>query len=272
MSPPHKQIKSETAQKAIKTEKRELDSCLSDNLLQTIFQYLPWSSVKSCRLVSRKWKGLVDSPAVLSCAAMNVVHPNTNIEERLESEMIKYVGKVNLKQPYWTVLIGQLIAPYSRYLEKNNAEADLTAVQKTYSDLSPFSVFPHLVVSLTKSDQAVHVTTHLEAKRICDSGSATDLITLIEKITNGEVKVESLYLGNFDVYDDEFDYYEDENGRDICKQYGKEVCGAEYFVKSLVKAVLACKEVMLENHGDPRGCEVGPYQPKVMNRLNLVKM
>ena len=143
---------------------------------------------------------------------MNVVHPNTNIEERLESEMIKYVGKVNLKQPYWTVMIGQLIAPYSRYLEKNNAEADLTAVQKTYSDLSPFSVFPHLVVSLTKSDQAVHVTTHLEAKRICDSGSATDLITLIEKITNGEVKVESLYLGDFDVYDDEFDYYKDEIG------------------------------------------------------------
>ena len=267
MSPPPKQIKCETAQKAIKTEKKELDRSLSDNLLQTIFQYLPWSSVKSCRLVSRKWKGLVDSPAVLSCAAMNVVHPNTNIEERLESEMIKYVGKVNLKQPYWTVLIGQLIAPYSRYMEKNNAEADLTAVQKTYSDLSPFSVFPHLVVSLTKCDQAVHVTTHLDAKRICDSGSATDLITLIEKITNGEVKVESLYLGNFDVYDDEFDYYEDENGRDICKQYGKEVRGAEYFVKSLVKAVLACKEVMLENHGDPRGCEVGQYQPKVMNDI-----
>ena len=265
MPPPTKQKKLETApkSKSNKSKKGSGPYWLSDKLFQEIFQYLPWSTVKSCRLVSKKWKGLVDHPSVLKCAAMNIIQTE-NIEERLQSEMIKFVGKVNLKQTYCSELIDQ----YAKYLEKNSAKADLPNVQEIHASLSPFQSPPDLVVSLVKAKESVQVSTQLSVKKICRSDGAADMAKLIERLANGEVTVESLDLSEFDVTDDEFDYIDGENGgEDICEQFGKDVTGPDFFIELLAKAVCMCKEVTLENHGDPRGGEVGPYQPKVMNEI-----
>ena len=87
MPPPTKQKKSETDRKTIKRKKKATEPLwLPDELFQEVFKYLPWSSLKSCRLVSRKWKGLVDHSSVLKCAAMNVIQQD-NIEERLQCEL-----------------------------------------------------------------------------------------------------------------------------------------------------------------------------------------
>ena len=263
MPPPTKQKKLETAPKSNKSKKGSGPYWLSDKLFQEIFQYLPWSTVKSCRLVSKKWKGLVDHPSVLKCAAMNVIQTD-NIEERLQSEIIKFVGKVNLRQTYCSELIDQ----YAMYLKKNSAKADLTNVQEIHASLSPFQSPPDLVISLVKTKESVQVSTQLSVKNICRSDGAADMAKLIERLANGEVTVESLYLSDFDVTDDEFDYIDGENGgEDICEQFGKDVSGPNFFIELLAKAVCMCKEVTLENHGDPRGGEVGPYQPKVMNEI-----
>ena len=74
MPPPAKLKKSETTPKTIKSKKKGTEPMwLPDELFQEVFRYLPWSSLKYCRLVSRKWKGLVDHSSVLKCAAMNVI-------------------------------------------------------------------------------------------------------------------------------------------------------------------------------------------------------
>ena len=264
MPPPSKQKKLETAPKSNKNKKGTGPYWLSDKLFQEIFQYLPWSTVKSCRLVSKKWKGLVDHPSVLKCAAMNVIQ-TANIEERLQSEMIKFVGKVNLKQPCNLVLIDE----YAIYLKENSIKADLTKVQEISNSLCPyFKSLPDLVVSLVKSKNSTHVSTHLEVKDLGSGESAAGMAKMIERVANGEVTVESLDLYDFDVTEDEFDYIRGENGaRDICEQFGKNVSGPEYFIGLLVKAVCMCKEVTLTKHGDPRACEVGAYQPMVMNEI-----
>ena len=261
MPPPAKLKKSETAPKTIKSKKKgTVPMWLPDELFQEIFRYLPWSSLKSCRLVSRKWKGLVDHPSVLKCAAMNVIQQE-NIEERLQCELIKFVGKVNLKQPCNSVLIDE----YAIYLKENSIKADLTKVHEISNSLCPyFKSLPDLVVSLVKSKNSTHVSTHLEVKDLGSGESAAGMAKMIERMSNGEVTVESLDLYDFDVTEDEFDYIRGENGaRDICEQFGKNVSGPEYFIGLLVKAVCMCKEVTLTNHGDPSGA----YQPMVMNEI-----
>ena len=168
MPPPAKQKKSESAPKTIKRKKKAKEPFwLPDELFQEVFWYLPWSSLKSCRLVSRKWKSLVDHSSVLKCAEMNIVQ-NNNIEERLQSEMFKRVGKVNLKQSYNLELIDE----YAIYLKENSTTADLTNIQEIYASLSllqaPGSRIdpPTLVVSLIKSKNSTHVSTHLEVKNL----------------------------------------------------------------------------------------------------------
>ena len=264
MPPPTKQKKSETAPKTIKRKKKATEPLwLPDELFQEVFKYLPWSSLNSCRLVSRKWKGLVDHSSVLKCAAMNVIQQE-NIEERLQCELIKFVGKVNLKQPYNLVLIDE----YTIYLKENSIKADLTEVQEVYASLCPYESLPNLVVSMVKSKNSTHVSTHLEVKDLGSGESAAEMAKMIERMANGEVTVESLDLYDFDVTDDEFEYIRGENGAEyICEQFGKNVSGPEYFIELLVKAVCMCKEVTLTNRGDPRGGEVGAYQPMVMNEI-----
>ena len=248
MPPPSKKKKSETAPKTIKSKKKGKEPMwLPDELIQEVFRYLPWSSLKYCRLVSRKWKGLVDHPSVLKCAAMNVIQQE-NIEERLQCELIKFVGKVNLKQPCNLVLIDE----YAIYLKENSIKADLTKVQEISNSLCPyFKSLPDLVVSLVKSKNSTHVSTHLEVKDLGSGESAAGMAKIIERMSNGEVTVESLDLYDFDVTEDEFDYIRGENGaRDICEQFGKNVSGPEYFIGLLVKAVCMCREVTLTK---PRG-------------------
>ena len=111
---------------------------LPDELFQMIFKHLPWSSIKSCRLVSTKWKALVDCPGVLSCAAMNVIYPD--MEKRLRSNMSKFVGKVNLKQLYNPKVRNILFKKFSDFLDENVTEAEvylsrLAEVTKIYRDL-----------------------------------------------------------------------------------------------------------------------------------------
>ena len=264
MPPPVKK-KPEASLKTLKTEKKIMDPFwLPDELFQAIFQHLPWNSVKSCRLVSRKWKSLVDHSSVLKCAAMNIVQTN-NIEERLQSEMFKLVGKVNLKQSYNLELIDE----YAIYLKENSTTADLTNIQEIYASLSllqaPGSRIdpPTLVVSLIKSKNSTHVSTHLEVKNLAachspgfGSESAEDIAKLMERLANGEVRVESLNLWDFDVTDDgEFDNIYGE-------KFGENVNGPELFIEYLVKAVCMCKEAKFCYQLDP-----GPYQPKVMNEI-----
>ena len=272
MPPPAKQKKSESAPKTIKRKKKAKEPFwLPDELFQEVFKYLPWSSLKSCRLVSRKWKGLVDHSSVLKCAAMNVIQQyNIDIEERLQCELIKFVGKVNLKQPYSLKLIDE----YDIYLKENSIEADLTNVQEMIRDpryafsFFLFMPFPNLVVSLVKSKNSTHVSTHLEVKHIGSGENAAGLAKEIDKLANGEATVESLDLYDFDVIDDEFEYINGENGaEDICVQFGKTVSGPEYFIELFVKVVCVCKEVTLTNHGNPSRGEVGPYQPIVINEI-----
>ena len=238
MPPPAKKTP-EASLKTLKTEKKIMDPFwLPDELFQAIFQHLPWNSVKSCRLVSRKWKSLVDHSSVLKCAAMNIVQ-NNNIEERLHSEMFKLVGKVNLKQSYSLALIDE----YAIYLKENSTTADLTNIQEIYASLSllqsssPSLRFdsPTLVVSLIKSKNSTHVSTHLEVKNLAachspgfGSESAEDIAKLMERLANGEVRVESLNLWDFDVTDDgEFDIIYGE-------KFGEDVNGPELFIEYLV--------------------------------------
>ena len=150
-------------------------------------------------------------------------------------------------------------------MKENSIKADLTKVQEISNSLCPyFKSLPDLVVSLVKSKNSTHVSTHLEVKDLGSGDSAAGMAKIIERMSNGEVTVESLDLYDFDVTEDEFDYIRGENGaRDICEQFGKNVSGPEYFIGLLVKAVCMCKEVTLTNHGDPSGA----YQPMVMNEI-----
>ena len=266
MPPPAKK-KPETGLQTMKTKKKSMDPFwLPDELFQAIFQYLSWDNVKSCRLVSRKWKSLVDHSSVLKCAAMNVIQSD-NIEERIQSEMFKLVGKVNLKQSYNLELIDE----YAIYLKENSIKADLTNIHEIYASLSHFLSPPTLVtlvVSLVKSKNSTRVSTHLEVKNLTachtpglEIESAEDIARLMKRIVNGEVRVESLDLSDFDVsVDGEFETVYGE-------QLGGGVNGPEFFIESLVKAVCLCKEAKLCYHSDPKGGDVGPYQPKVMNEI-----
>ena len=261
--PPPAEKKPKTNRRTVKTKQKIVDSFwLPDELFQAIFQYLSWDNVKSCRLVSRKWKSLVDHSSVLKCAAMNVIQTD-NIEERLQCDMFKLVGKVNLKQSYNLELIDQ----YAAYLKENSIKADLTAIHEIYDidiRLSPFQYLeeeetpPILVGSLVKSKNSTIVSTHIEVEKltICytpwSGVNVEDVAQIIKRLANGEIRVKSLHLSEFDVTDEEFDIY-GENG-------------AEEFIESLVKAVCMCRDVEL-SYGGEVGGEVGSYQPKVMNEI-----
>ena len=181
---------------------------LPDELFQMIFKHLPWSSIKSCRLVSTKWKALVDCPGVLSCAAMNVIYPD--MEKRLRSNMSKFVGKVNLKQLYNPKVRNILFKKFSDFLDENVTEAEvylsrLAEVTKIHKDLL-ISDSPYLVASLVRSRPENSVTVHIEVKKISVSGTVANMMKLIKyynnttttkyyyKILNDELKVETLHV------------------------------------------------------------------------------
>ena len=241
---------------------------LPDELFQMIFKHLPWSSIKSCRLVSTKWKALVDCPGVLSCAAMNVIYPD--MEKRLRSNMSKFVGKVNLKQLYNPKVRNILFKKFSDFLDENVTEAEvylsrLAEVTKIHKD-SPISDFPHLVTSLVRTRPENSVTVHIEVKKISVSGTVANMMKLINGILNDELKVETLCWINFDLVD--IDDGDDVTFPDIdWKQYGEEVDGPEFFMEPLAKAVCKCKEVVLRNLEDVGCSNVGPWQPKIINAI-----
>ena len=241
---------------------------LPDELFQMIFKYLPWSSIKSCRLVSTKWKALVDCPGVLSCAAMNVIYPD--MEKRLRSNMSKFVGKVNLKQLCDPKVSNTLFKKFSDFLDENVTEAEgylsrLAEVTKIHKDL-PIVDFPYLVASLVRTRPKPCVSVYIEIKKISVSGTVANMMKLINGILNDELKVETLCWDDFDLVN--IDDGDDVTFPDIdWKQYGEEVEGPEFFMEPLAKAVCKCKEVVLMNSDGVGYSTVGPWQPKIINAI-----
>ena len=268
--PPKKQ-KTSSAGIVQRTKKKGGSYWLPDELFQAIFKYLHWNSVKCCRLVSRRWKGLVDSPEVLKCAALNIVHPETDIDERFGSQMIDKVGKVNLKQAINSDKDG-LVEQFSSFLDKNGAKAKL-ADMKMKMDLTsylPLSTSPYLVLSLVRKQttSSFHVSNiHLDVKKISVEGSVVDKMILIEGILDKKVRTESLVWENFDLIGYDYDEH-GENGENVdWQEHREEADGPEFFIQPLVKAVLMCKEITLRNINQVRMGDAGPWFPKIMNNI-----
>ena len=144
---------------------------LPDEIQQLIFKYLPLSSIKRCRLVSRRWRSLVDSPSVLRCAKMEIVYdednPIMNIVKRLSCDLTKYVGEVILKHDIKEDT-RKLVEPFSSYLGLLGIEVDLSEVKSVFN--SDFfwnsSILPILVIRHTKSRQENPVSMCLDIRRI----------------------------------------------------------------------------------------------------------
>ena len=146
---------------------------LPDEIQQLIFKYLPLSSIKRCRLVSRRWRSLVDSPSVLRCAKMEIVYNEDdaimNIENRLSCDLIKCVGEVILKHD---IKEDKLVAPFYSFLGKFGIEVDLSDVKSLFksdffwNSLGPMVGPPILVIRCTKSKQDKPVSMCLDIWRL----------------------------------------------------------------------------------------------------------
>ena len=146
---------------------------LPDEIQQLIFKYLPLSSIKRCRLVSRRWRSLVDSPSVLRCAKMEIVYNEDdaimNIENRLSCDLIKCVGEVILKHD---IKEDKLVAPFYSFLGKFGIEVDLSDVKSMFkgdffwNSFGPMVGPPILVIRCTKSKQDKSVSMCLDIWRL----------------------------------------------------------------------------------------------------------
>ena len=162
---------------------------LPDEIQQLIFKYLPLSSIKRCRLVSRRWRSLVDSPSVLRCAKMEIVYdednPIMNIVKILSCDLIKYVGEVILKHDIKEDT-RKLVEPFSSYFGKLGIEVDLSEVKSMFK--SDFVFFSTLVIRYTKSKEENPVFMCLDIWRLYGHGH---FILKEELVVNPEEKQNS---------------------------------------------------------------------------------
>ena len=143
---------------------------LPDEIFQLIFKYLPLKSIKRCRLVSRKWKSLIDSPSVLRCAKVTIDplwsipirhRQYAQISKILGSDMIRHVGKVVLRHyPKHTM---ELIEPFKIYLQTKDVEIDMAEVKKIVDEVG--TLHHVLVISLLKTKHGTSVSKHVTYRK-----------------------------------------------------------------------------------------------------------
>ena len=150
--------------------KRGLLVWLPDEIFQLIFKYLPLKSIKRCRLVSRKWKSLIDSPSILRCVkvtidplwSLPIRHRQlAQISKILGSDLIRHVGKVVLRHyPKHTM---ELIEPIKKYLQTKGVEIDMAEVKKIVDQVG--TLHHVLVISLLKTKHGTSVSKHVTYRK-----------------------------------------------------------------------------------------------------------
>ena len=144
---------------------------LPDEIFQLIFKYLPLKSIKRCRLVSRKWKSLIDSPSVLRCAKVTIDplcwcipirrRQLADVSKILSSDLIRHVGKVVLRHyPNHTM---ELVEPFKIYLQTKDVEIDMAEVKKIVDQVGTLDHC--LVISLLKTKHGTSVIKHVTYRK-----------------------------------------------------------------------------------------------------------